>query len=224
MTEIVRQIPDWLIPTLILMISIIAVAIIVDRVRLLISRIKPIAIDEERTLLDLIREHRLDDAVVYCEKRQHPAFAVVLTLIESSRRGLNLISTAESEAHRTTSYLKRYLQSLGTISTIAPLLGLLGTVTGMIKSFHAFDEDKVQNAQLVGGIDEALITTALGLIVAIPTLIAYNYFANRVNQIADETSLLSDQVAEELSRKSGVASMTGDKTRNDPQFAGNQNA
>ena len=71
----------------------------------------------------------------------------------------------------------------------------------MIKSFHAFDADKVQNAQLVGGIDEALITTALGLIVAIPTLIAYNYFANRVNQISEETSLLSDQVAEEFMRQ-----------------------
>ncbi|MCR9141597.1 MAG: MotA/TolQ/ExbB proton channel family protein [bacterium] len=201
MTEIVRQIPDWLIPALILLISIFAVAIIVDRARLLLGRIKAIKIEEEREVLDLVRAGSLDEAAAYCQQRQHPAFAVAITLIQSGRRGLNLESAAESEAHRTTSYLKRFLQALGTISTIAPLLGLLGTVTGMIKSFHAFDEDKVQNAQLVGGIDEALITTALGLIVAIPTLIAYNYFANRVNQIAAETTLLSDQISEELSRQ-----------------------
>ncbi|MEQ9364163.1 MAG: MotA/TolQ/ExbB proton channel family protein [Leptospirales bacterium] len=201
MTEIVRQIPDWLIPALILILSIFAVAIIVDRARLLLSRIKSIDISEERKLLDLVRGRRLDEAVAYCRERRHPAFAVAITLIESGRRGLNLESAAESETHRATSYLKRYLQTLGTISTIAPLLGLLGTVTGMIKSFHAFDEDKVQNAQLVGGIDEALITTALGLIVAIPTLTAYNYFANRVNQIAAETTLLSDQISEELARQ-----------------------
>ncbi len=201
MTEIVRQIPDWLIPSLILIISVVAVAIIIDRARLLISKIKAIDIEDERAILDMVREQRLDEALNFCRDRRHPAFAAIVTIIESARRGLNLESAAESEVHRTTSYLKRYLQSLGTISTIAPLLGLLGTVTGMIKSFHAFDADKVQNAQLVGGIDEALITTALGLIVAIPTLIAYNYFANRVNQISEETSLLSDQVAEELMRQ-----------------------
>lgn len=207
MTDIVRLTPDWLIPVLILIVSVFAVAIIVDRTRLLLLRIKPIRIDEEREVLDLVREGRLDEAVAYCKARRHPAFAVTLTLIESSRRGLNLASAVESETHRTTGFLKRYLQTLGTISTIAPLLGLLGTVTGMIKSFHAFDEQKVQNAQLVGGIDEALITTALGLIVAIPALIAYNYFANRVNQIAEETTLLSDQVAEELLRRQDAAEL-----------------
>lgn len=200
MTEIVRQVPDWLIPVLILLISLIAVAIIIDRARLLVSKIKAIAIEDERGLMDLIRKREFDEALAFCAGHKHPAFAVVSTVIESARRGLNLTSAAEAETHRATAYLKRYLQSLGTISTIAPLLGLLGTVTGMIKSFHAFDADKVQNAQLVGGIDEALITTALGLIVAIPSLIAYNYFANRVNQIAEETALLSDQAAEELLR------------------------
>ncbi len=205
MTHIIRQVPDWLIPVIILILSIVAAAIIIDRARLLWFRIRAISVDEEHQLLDHIRERELQRAADYAAERTHPAFAVVRTLIESSRRGLNLISAADAEAQRMNGHLKRFLQTLGTISTIAPLLGLLGTVTGMIKSFHAFDAERVQNAQLVGGIDEALITTALGLIVAIPALIAYNYFANRVNQIAAETAAFTEQVAEELERQNITA-------------------
>ncbi len=205
MVEIIRTIPDWLIPALILVISIIAAGIILNRVMLLIFRVKAMSFEQEHELVDHVREGRLDEAREYCARPEHthPAFAVARVLLESGRRGAAALALVEGEIHRATSYLKRYLQTLGTISTIAPLLGLLGTVTGMIKSFHAFDESKVQNAQLVGGIDEALITTALGLITAIPALIAYNYLANRVNTIAEETTFLSEQVARELPELEG---------------------
>lgn len=204
MNEIIRSIPDWLIPVLILIVSVLAVAIIVDRVRLLIFKTGSIALAAERSLLDLVRQRQLAGAVEFCRAKasSHPGFAVAATLIESARLGLNFKATLESEAHRTTKLLKRFLPTLGTISTIAPLLGLLGTVTGMIKSFHAFDDSKVQNAQLVGGIDEALITTTLGLIVAIPALIAYNHLVNRVNLVAEETFILSDQIVDELGSQS----------------------
>ncbi|MEM7184700.1 MAG: MotA/TolQ/ExbB proton channel family protein [Spirochaetota bacterium] len=200
MNEIIRNIPDWLIPVLILLISIIAVAVIFDRIRLLIFKTGSISLKAERELLDLVRTGKLDEALEICQKqaRKHPGFAVSVTLIESAKMGLNFRATLESEAHRTTKLLKKFLPTLGTIATIAPLMGLLGTVTGMIKSFHAFDNNKVQNAQLVGGIDEALITTTLGLIVGIPSLIVYNYLVNRVNLIAEETFILSDQIVEEL--------------------------
>jgi biopolymer transport protein ExbB len=79
---------------------------------------------------------------------------------------------------------------LGTISTIAPMLGLLGTVTGMIKSFAAFDHNSVQTLQLISGIDEALFTTSLGLMIAIPALIAYNWLAGRANRFLDELELI----------------------------------
>jgi len=78
--------------------------------------------------------------------------------------------------------LSRYFQVLATIATIAPLLGLLGTVIGMIKSFMVIQEmgGKVNAAVLAGGIWEALLTTALGLSVALPTMVAYSYLASRV--------------------------------------------
>jgi biopolymer transport protein ExbB len=80
--------------------------------------------------------------------------------------------------------LQRYLNSLGTIASIAPLLGLLGTVVGMIKVFSAIVESGVGNpAVLATGISEALLTTAAGLSVAIPSLIFHRYFNGRVDAL-----------------------------------------
>jgi biopolymer transport protein ExbB len=78
--------------------------------------------------------------------------------------------------------LGRYLNTLGTIAAISPLLGLLGTVFGMIRVFAAINAQGVGDATvLAGGISEALITTAAGLCVAIPTLLFYRYFLGRVD-------------------------------------------
>jgi len=80
--------------------------------------------------------------------------------------------------------LERYLNTLGTIASITPLLGLLGTVFGMIKVFAAISIHGVGNAgNLAGGISQALITTAAGLSVAIPTLMFYRYFRGRVEAL-----------------------------------------
>jgi len=80
-------------------------------------------------------------------------------------------------------YLSRYLQALATIGNITPLLGLLGTVIGMIKAFMVIQEmgGKVNAAVLAGGIWEALLTTAMGLAVALPTILAHSYLVSRVN-------------------------------------------
>jgi biopolymer transport protein ExbB len=80
--------------------------------------------------------------------------------------------------------LERYLNSLGTIAAVAPLLGLLGTVIGMIKVFNEIMMQGTGNAGvLAGGISEALITTAAGLSVAIPALILHRYFVRRIDSV-----------------------------------------
>ena len=80
--------------------------------------------------------------------------------------------------------LERFLNTLGTIAVITPLLGLLGTVIGMIKVFTAITLQGVGNAtDLAGGISEALITTAAGMVVAIPALIFYRYFQRKVDEL-----------------------------------------
>ena len=80
--------------------------------------------------------------------------------------------------------LERYLNTLGTIAAITPLLGLLGTVIGMIKVFSTITTQGVGNpGALAGGISEALLTTAAGMSVAIPTLMFYRYFRGRVRML-----------------------------------------
>jgi biopolymer transport protein ExbB len=80
--------------------------------------------------------------------------------------------------------LEKNLNTLGTIAAIAPLMGLLGTVIGMIKVFAVITTEGVGNPEtLAGGISEALITTATGLLIAIPTLIFYRYFRGKVNHL-----------------------------------------
>lgn len=82
------------------------------------------------------------------------------------------------------SFLSRYLQALATIANIPPLLGLLGTVIGMIKAFMVIQQmgGKVNAAVLAGGIWEAMLTTALGLAVALPTMVGHSYLVSRVER------------------------------------------
>lgn len=90
----------------------------------------------------------------------------------------------EEEGRQVVHELDRYLNTLGTIAAIAPLLGLLGTVIGMIKVFAAITTAGVGNPSvLAGGISEALITTAAGLSVAIPALIFHRYLTGRVDRL-----------------------------------------
>jgi biopolymer transport protein ExbB len=90
----------------------------------------------------------------------------------------------EEEGRQVVHDLERYLNTLGTIAAIAPLLGLLGTVIGMIKVFTAITSAGVGNpAVLAGGISEALITTAAGLSVAIPALIFHRYLSGKVDRL-----------------------------------------
>ncbi len=83
--------------------------------------------------------------------------------------------------------LERFLNTLGTIAGVSPLLGLLGTVTGIIRSFNAIEAGGMGDPRVLsGGIAEALIGTAAGLCVAIPALIAYRYLRGRVERIVVE--------------------------------------
>jgi len=98
--------------------------------------------------------------------------------------------------------LGRYLNALGTIASITPLLGLLGTVVGMIKVFTNIVAVGVGNpAQLAGGISQALITTASGLVVAIPALIFYRYFRNKVDGLVVDMEKESLKLVDVLQKR-----------------------
>jgi biopolymer transport protein ExbB len=118
-------------------------------------------------------------------RNNSPLGQILAAGINSHRRGRELMKeNIEEVAGHVVHELERYLNTLGTVAAISPLLGLLGTVIGMIKVFSAIRLEGTGNtAILAGGISEALITTAAGLTVAIPSLFFYRYFQRRVDEL-----------------------------------------
>ncbi|EAR23544.1 MotA/TolQ/ExbB proton channel [Nitrococcus mobilis Nb-231] len=102
--------------------------------------------------------------------------------------------------------LERYLNTLGTIAAVSPLLGLLGTVIGMIKVFSSISSAGLGNVTaLAGGISQALFTTAAGLVVAIPTLMAYRYFRGKVETLVVDLEQESLKLVEVIHARRGQA-------------------
>ena len=136
-----------------------------------------------------IRRSKIVEALAICDETAGSIPRIVKSGLLKHDRPLEEIREAIEE---TASYevpaLERYLGILATVATIAPLLGLLGTVTGLIRAFMVIQMKSglVNPADLAGGIWEALITTVAGLAVAIPTYVAYNYYVNRVNSLITE--------------------------------------
>ena len=114
-----------------------------------------------------------------------PLGQILAAGIASHRRGRDVMKESiEEVAGHVVHEMERFLSTLGTIAAISPLLGLLGTVIGMIKVFTAIRLEGTGNAAvLAGGISEALITTAAGLTVAIPSLFFYRFFQRRVDEL-----------------------------------------
>jgi len=121
-------------------------------------------------------------------KKTSPLGAIIIAGLNSASLSRERMQESIEEASAAVVHeLERYLSALGTIAAITPLLGLLGTVIGMIKVFTAIMLEGSGNAAvLAGGISEALITTAAGLFVAIPTLIFHRYFHRKVDSLVLE--------------------------------------
>jgi len=110
----------------------------------------------------------------------------------------------ESEILSQRTKLERFLAGLNTFGNVAPLLGLLGTVIGLIKAFAAIGTTGYAGPQAVAkGVEEALYTTAFGLIVAVPTIFAYNYFAKKATDLTDEMEAFMRQLLKLISLSKG---------------------
>jgi biopolymer transport protein ExbB len=136
----------------------------------------------------LIENNQVNDKVITALEQNSPLGRVLAAGLANRHRPHAVIMERLEDTGRHVIYeLERFLNTLGTIAGIAPLLGLLGTVTGIIKAFNAINQGGVGDPRaLSGGIAEALITTAAGLIVAIPSLFAYRYLRGKVDRIVVE--------------------------------------
>jgi biopolymer transport protein ExbB len=130
-----------------------------------------------------VENRTLSDKQVIALQQHSPLGRVLAAGLANRHRDRSLMIEAIEDAGRHVAHeLERYLNTLGTIAAISPLLGLLGTVTGMIRTFKAITVAGVGNpTAMASGIAEALITTAAGLIIAIPALVAYRYLRGRVD-------------------------------------------
>lgn len=132
---------------------------------------------------NLYRKNQLDSVHLRQLQTSSPLGAVLAAGLANHRYGREVMKEAIEDAGRHVAHeLERFLNSLGTIAAVSPLLGLFGTILGMIKVFSVITTSGVGDPKvLAGGIAEALITTAAGLTVAIPTLIFHRYLQARVD-------------------------------------------
>ncbi len=163
--------------------SVLALAIIIERFWTLRQRrILPAALRGRAQRL--AQEPELEARHLETLKESSPLGRILAAGLANRHHGRSVMAEAIEDAGRHEAHrLERYLNTLGTIAAISPLLGLLGTVIGMIKVFGAISAEGLGDMQaLSGGIAEALITTASGLTVAIPALMAYRYLRGLVDE------------------------------------------
>ncbi|MBA4501958.1 MotA/TolQ/ExbB proton channel family protein [Marinobacterium marinum] len=164
--------------------SIVALAICVNRLLVL----RPALVTPAGLLADVweaTQKNALTTERLDAVRGGSPLGRIIVAGLNNARYGRDIMKESiQEEASHVVHELERFLNSLGTIAAITPLLGLLGTVIGMIKVFMEIMLQGTGNASiLAGGISEALITTAAGLSVAIPALVMHRYFQRRVDSL-----------------------------------------
>ena len=164
--------------------SIVALAIIIERLwSLQVRRVLPKNLVAQVWRWDKI--HQLNDEHLKELQASSPLGSVLAAGIANRKQNREVMKESiEDTGRHVVHELERYLNTLGTIAAITPLLGLLGTVVGMIQVFATITTIGVGNpGALAGGISQALITTAAGMSVAIPTLMFYRYFRGKVRML-----------------------------------------
>ena len=177
----------------ILLCSVISLTIVVERC-LSLRRHRILRYEILQRIEELLRDRKIPEATTLCKRYPSSMTRILLAAILNHDKTRQEIKEIIEDAGRhEVPVLERYLAVLGTIASISTLLGLLGTIAGMIKTFNVIAALGYGHPEaLAGGISEALITTAAGLGVAIPTFVLYNYFTSKVDSLVlemEKTSL-----------------------------------
>lgn len=188
---------------IIISLSIWALAIFIERI-VYLSRARKGGSRFLSELRPLVKSGKILEAVSLCEKNPSPISAIAKVALLKMKDGATeeqIRRSVEDVAHLEIPKLERNLGTLATIATVSPLLGLLGTVTGMIRSFFTIAQYGTgKPALLASGIAEALITTAAGLVVAIPVIIAYNWLSGMVDSLIHDMETEALELVEMLSK------------------------
>ncbi|HEV7714452.1 MAG TPA: MotA/TolQ/ExbB proton channel family protein [Steroidobacteraceae bacterium] len=182
MWEIVRAGGPLMWP--IILCSIAAAAIVLERLWTLQDR-RVLPPELTQKVWQLIESNQINDKVIAALEQNSPLGRVLAAGLSNRHRSREqMMERLEDTGRHVIHELERFLNTLGTIAGVSPLLGLLGTVTGIIKAFNAIQAGGMGDPRaLSGGIAQALITTAAGLLVAIPSLFAYRLLRSKVDGI-----------------------------------------
>lgn len=189
----------------IILCSIIALGVFLDRLWVL-RRKKIIPGEFIRNVEEQVKNQKISEAIFLCQGDDSSIAKIFLAGLKNAGRGMWLVKEAiEEMGGREGVILEKHVGILSTIANLTPLLGLLGTVSGMIKTFNVISLQGVGNpALLAGGISEALITTATGLCVAIPTLVCYRILKDKAEALIfemEENSLKIIEIIENSSKQ-----------------------
>ncbi len=208
MVEMVKA-GGWLMAPIILC-AIVAMGIILERFWTLQEK-RVLPEDLTSKVWGWVKTNSLDQSQIQTLHQGSPLGQILAAgLINRDRERVIMKDSIEDTGRHVVHELERYLETLGTVAAISPLLGLLGTVIGMVKVFAVITTSGVGNPTvLAGGIAEALLTTAAGLTVAIPALIGYRYYRNRVDTLVVNMEKEAIKLVEALHRRQ--ASKSGKK-------------
>ncbi len=170
-----------------LFLSVVVFTIVIEKI-LMFRSAKIVSKDGLRTMVVLLSSDKVGDLIEFCKRNR---FLLSEIIIESFRNigevsRANFLNAFEVIARKRIAELERGMTLLATIATVAPLLGLLGTVLGMVKIFGVIDAGTAGIAnpqQLSAGIAEALLTTVFGLVVAVPAYVAYNLLQRKLDKL-----------------------------------------
>lgn len=156
---------------------------------------------------DLIRTGRIEDALTLSKATPVAAARIIQSALEMDGRGRDRMKERiEEVGRREAAELERYVPILGTVAAISPLLGLLGTVGGMILTFQTISSQGLGNVgSLAGGISQALVTTFAGLTVGIPALMANRYVLSKVDGLLLDLEEISGGIVELMELRQGGA-------------------
>lgn len=176
--------------------SIVALALIVYDIMTLKPEVKvPQRFFED--LVERIESGDLKSAQQFCRRNDNILASIALAGLDRTAKGRVIVREAmENAGRKEVAKLWQNISYLGDIATIAPLMGLLGTVLGMIQAFNviSYAGASLKPIMLVGGISKALVTTAAGLIIAVPVLSVYSYFRGIVQEISDRVEMYSTDI------------------------------
>jgi biopolymer transport protein ExbB len=183
----------------IILCSVAAVGILLERLWTL-QRKRVLPEELIKKVSQLAEAGQVNAKVIEALEKNSPLGRVMAAALANRDRGREIMMERVQDTGRHVVHeLERFLNSLGTIASISPLLGLLGTVTGIIRAFNAVMLGGMGDPRLLaGGISEALITTAGGLAVAIPSFIAYRYLRGKVERIVIDMEKIAVAFADSL--------------------------